>query len=284
MVQGQKEVVYSATTDLANVRQLALSAYRTSGQALRLGFLFAERDIKSLYRKSLLGWVWPFVPILMNTGLFIFLNRTRLINPGELDIPYPLYVFLGSLFFQLFHSCVTTPLTVFSASRDTLSKIFFPREALIVSAGLQITFDFLVKIVVATPVIIWFVGIPPIESLLVPFVIFATMMFGGAISILLVPISLIYKDVQLGLQTLLSVLIFLVPVAFNPAPESFLETIVSLNPVTPLVTVGRQLLTTGAMDGFGQIVLIGLSGILLLVAGLIAFMVTMPIVIERESA
>lgn len=251
-----------------------------------LGWRLALRDLRSRYRQTLLGFVWMFLPVILTTLLFVFLNEAALLNTGNMPagVPYVLYAFLGSLLWQLFVGSVTTPMSIVSGSSGMVARIQFPREALLISALVQVLVNFGVKLVVAIPLVFAFIGPPPLTALLLPLPVLGIVLLGFAIGQLLIPLNLIFHDVQMALGSLLSVLVFLAPVGYAPEAGSTLARLVYLNPVTPLLQVGRSWLTTGWDPHVTGAALVTVGAAALFVLGLVLYLVLMPIVIERQSA
>jgi lipopolysaccharide transport system permease protein len=69
--------------------------------------------------------------------VFIILQAQSVVNFGETDIPYPVYVLVGTTLWQLFTESMNAPLNSVKSSKSMLAKINFPREALIISAFYQ---------------------------------------------------------------------------------------------------------------------------------------------------
>ena len=65
----------------------------TRGLAWRM-FL---RDTRATYRQSFLGYFWLLLPALANTLVWVFLNGAKVVNIDSGDVPYPLFVFTGTV-------------------------------------------------------------------------------------------------------------------------------------------------------------------------------------------
>ena len=78
--------------------------------AHELAFRLFIRDLKSQYRQSFLGFIWVLVPPLLTAGLWVFLNNNKIINVAETKIPYPLFVMIGTILWQVFAESVNQPL------------------------------------------------------------------------------------------------------------------------------------------------------------------------------
>jgi lipopolysaccharide transport system permease protein len=77
------------------------------------------RDITAQYRQSIFGIFWAFVPPLITSLVFILLQSNNILNIGETDIPYPVYVLVGTILWQLFSESLNAPLKN-SSGKDLL--------------------------------------------------------------------------------------------------------------------------------------------------------------------
>jgi lipopolysaccharide transport system permease protein len=54
------------------------------------------RDFMAQFRQKILGYLWALLVPLLSIASFIFLYFTGILNPGVLNVPYPLYILLGT--------------------------------------------------------------------------------------------------------------------------------------------------------------------------------------------
>jgi lipopolysaccharide transport system permease protein len=166
-------------------------------------------------------------------------------------------------------------------SKQMLTKIHFPHEAIMLSAIGQVLVNFGIRLVMLILIFIWF-GLPLTTSLLlVPLGILALIGFGMMLGLLLTPLALLYGDVQKLLNLAISMLFFLTPVIY-PSPTGGLAALVThLNPVTPLLVTTRQWLTGGELTQLGPFVLVSLGTLALSLFGWIVYRLAVPHLIER---
>src|SRR5215213_7676259 len=101
------------------------------------------RDLSAQYRSSVLGYVWVFVPPVMASVPFIYLNSAGLLRMGDTPIPYAAYATVGTIIWQTFVDALNSPLKTATAARSILTRINFPREAILLSGMMQVGFSFL---------------------------------------------------------------------------------------------------------------------------------------------
>jgi lipopolysaccharide transport system permease protein len=253
--------------DLVNSRELAWRLFL--------------RDISAQYRQSILGYLWVFIPPLVASLPFIYLNAQGIVSIGATPIPYAAYAIIGTTIWQVFVDALNAPLRAVTAARPMLTRINLPREAILLSALAQVVLGFLVRLVLLVGVLAWFRIVPPATAVLFPFGILSLILAGFVIGLLLTPLGILYSDVQQTLPIATTFLMLLTPVLY-PAPRSGLGgAIASLNPLTPLVAATRDWITVGATEHVAAFFVITSIALVCLLLGWVAMRVAMPHLIAR---
>jgi lipopolysaccharide transport system permease protein len=241
----------------------------------------AVRDIKAQYRQSYLGIIWAFITPLATAAVWVFLNMTGTIRVTDTGIPYPVYAFSGTLLWSIITEAINSPTTSTNAAKGLLSKINFPKEALIISGIYKLLFNSSVKILLLVAFVFLFGLGFHWSLLLLPFVILAAVLFGITIGLFLTPISMLYKDVGKIVSMGFSFLMYITPVVYSVPETGIMRTIMHINPFTPVILTGRDLLT-GAQPEYLTYYLIVLAACIpLFFLALIMYRISIPILIER---
>lgn len=277
-------IVYSPEAQIRKPRQLVRSMWRDLKASQELSWRLFVRDVSARYRQSLLGVLWAFVPPLITSAIFIILQSKAVINFGETTIPYPVYVLVGTLLWQLFADALNAPLRSVTAAKSMLAKINFPREALIVSAVYLVLFDLLIKLVILAIVFVLFRLHPTWALLLAPFPMLTLVTLGVAVGLFLTPLGVLYTDIATSLPVIVQLLFFVTPVVYTP-PESFpFSTIAYANPISPPLIAARDLIATGTISNVFPFLAVTILSLFLLFIAWVIYRVAMPIIIERMSA
>lgn len=273
--------VYSAEPQMKHPIRLLLAMVSDFGNSRELAWRLFVRNINAQYRQTILGYLWAFLPPILTSVTFVFLNSQKIINISETKFPYPVYVMLGTLLWQGFADAVNHQIKLLSQSRSMLVKIKFPREALILAALSEVLFNFAIRSILFVAVFLWF-GLPvPNTIYLVPVGVASIMLFGFMVGVLLTPLAILYKDIERGLMMILSVWFFLTPVVY-PAPTSWPASIlVKYNPMSPLILTTRDWMTTGSVDNLFPFICVTICSVVLLVLGWIVYRLAMPHLIAR---
>lgn len=277
-------VVYAPVAERGSLAHTLKSMFRDLVGSRELSWRLFVRDLSAQYRQSFFGILWIFIPPIVTSLIFIMLQSRNIINFGETQISYPAYVIIGTLLWQIFVDGLNAPLKAATAAQPLLAKINFPHEALLVSSFYMVAFNALVKFAIIIVVVFFFRLTPTWEILLSPIFIFLLILLGLAVGILLTPIGLLYTDIASSLPILVQLAFFITPVVYQ-VPTTFPFSLIGvLNPVSPLLTAARDLLTLGSTSNWTAPLVVAGITILLLFIGWAYFRVALPIIIERMSA
>jgi len=278
------EVAYTPESQMRNPSRLLRSMWKDLKNSRELARRLFVRDISAKYRQSILGIFWAFFPPIIAGLVFIILQSKQVVNFGETDIPYPVFVLVGTTLWQLFTESLNAPLSAVIQAKPMLAKINFPREALIVSAFYQMLFSLFIKSLIIVGVFLIFRVEVTFGFLLAPLAILVLILLGMSLGLLLTPLGTLYTDIQSGLMMGIQFLFFVTPVVYPP-PQTFPYSLIAiLNPISPILTGARDLLTKGVLtNAYPFFVVSGLTILTLFTAWLI-YRLALPIIIERMSA
>jgi lipopolysaccharide transport system permease protein len=276
--------VYTPASPLRHPLRLAGVMLHDLWAARTLAWRLVVRDISAQYRQTFLGYVWAILPPLMTSLVWIFLNYSQVVVVTTTDVPYPVYAFTGTVFWQLFMDSLNAPLQQINANRSLLSKINFPKEALLLSGAVQVMFSFLIKLILLVGVLLVFrVHLSwTVFLLVVP--IFGLLLLGTTIGIFLVPVGFLYKDIQNGLVIVLGILMYITPVVYPPPGSGLLADLMRLNPLTPLIMTVREILSQGTASFSVEFILVVVGAALSGLVFWIIYRLALPIIAEKMDA
>jgi lipopolysaccharide transport system permease protein len=277
-------VVYTPDSQLHTPGLLLRSMVKDLLASRELAWRLFVRDLSGQYRQSMLGFVWAFIPPIITSLIFIALQSRNVVNFGQTDIPYPVYVLVGTLLWQVFTDSLNAPLKAVTAARPMLVRINFPRESLVLSSIYLVFYNLLIKLIVLAVIFLIFRLELTWGVLLAMFPILMLVVLGIAVGLFLTPLGLLYTDVATSLPIIIQVFFFVTPVVYPP-PQMFPFSLLAIiNPVSPILIAARDLLTKGTLSNLGPLLVIsGLTFVLLFFAWTI-YRVALPIIIERMSS
>lgn len=282
--QHLPEVIYTPESRLRHPLQLLQEMGRDLLASRELAWRLLVRDISAQYRQSFLGIFWAFVPAIATAAGLTLANNAKILNVGATDLPYPAYVMFSVALWQTFTEAVNGPIQAVSTAKSMLSRINFPREAIILSQLGQVFFNFGIKLILIVGLFLWFKMPVAWTVILAPVALIHLIALGTGIGLILAPIAALYEDIPKGLTLVLGLWLFLTPVIYPVPQAGTFATLVQLNPVTPLLVTIRDLATTGVVSnphGFWLMSGLAIAGLLF---GWLFYRVAMPFVVERMSS
>lgn len=277
-----KTTVYSAQASNLSLQGHLQKIIQELPQAHELGFRFFKRNLKALYRQSFLGFGWAIVSPLATAVLWILLRGSNVINMPDTGISYPVFVFTGTILWQIFSEAISVPINQVTENKNMLSKINIPREGLLLSGVYLIIFNTIIKILVLAILYIFYHQEISFSSLvLVPAGIFAIMLCGFSIGLALTPLGMLYQDINKALSVLLPFFMYLTPVVYPAPQEGLVGIIMKINPLATLITQTRNWFTSQPVTDMNSFGLFTLAFIVLFLLSLVVYRLSMPIIIER---
>lgn len=248
-----------------------------------LAYQIAKRDIQAQYRQSFLGIFWAFAPIIANSLVWIFLSSSGTVNLEQPEIPYTLFVVIGTTLWTVFLESLQSPINSVNAGKGIISKINFPKEALLIGGIYKMFFNLILKIVLIVIFLIMFKIVPSSSLVYFPLYLFAIIIFSTALGVLLAPIGLLYSDVGRIINMASSFLMYATPVVFLAPKSGMFKPIFDINPLTNLIIDGRNSLVGLEVNSLFYTIALSIFSIVVLFIGLVIFRKSMPILIEKIS-
>lgn len=239
------------------------------------------RDLSAQYRQTFLGYVWAFLPPLVASMTFIFLNSQGIVKITGTNIPYPAFAMMGTLLWQVFVDAMQSPSQAITQAKPMLAKINFPREAILMAGLYMVVFNFLIRLVLLAGVMFWWKVIP--DSGLVLFVpgMIALIICGTAVGMAVAPIGSLYGDIGRAIPIGAQFLMLLTPVLYPPRVTGLAGWLATWNPVSPLIVTARESLTGQPFTMLPAFFIVFGISILVLLIGWIGFRIAMPHLIAR---
>jgi lipopolysaccharide transport system permease protein len=203
-------------------------------------YYLIRRDFLVRYKQSIVGLLWAILqPIGFTIVFSVFLGALANV-PSQQGIPYPLFALAGLTMWLFFSKALQSGAESTVNSADLLSKIYFPRALIPISALLAAVVDFLVALVVVI-IALFIYGHPPGASILaLPAVVLLAMLvaLGGVLwfSALFVR----YRDIRHLLAFVLLAGMFVTPIVypFELVPHD-LQPLYALNPLVGVLELYR---------------------------------------------
>jgi lipopolysaccharide transport system permease protein len=234
-------------------------------------YFLTWRDVKVRYKQATLGVAWTVIQPLMTMVIFslIFGQLAKLPSDG---IPYPIFSYAALLPWQLFSVTLTRASTSLVSNANLLTKVYFPRLIIPLSAITAGLVDFAISFLVLLGLMLYYGIFPNWVVLLLPFLVLFAVLTALGVGLWLSALNVQYRDVQHMVPFVVQVWMFASPVAYSAGliPKGLWRIVYGLNPMAGVIQGFRWVLLNGKPPDELMIVAV-IMVMMLLGSGLIYF-------------
>jgi lipopolysaccharide transport system permease protein len=199
-------------------------------------YMITWRDIKVKYKQSVMGFLWAvLMPMLVVlAGILVRFGMAQ-ISGKPVALADIVTVSVKALPWSFFVASIRFATSSLVASSSLVTKIYFPREILPLSAILSQLVDFLVAAALLT--VVFVVAQIGLSFFLfwVPLLIVLLLILTAAFGLFLAAANLFFRDVKYIVETVLTFAIFFTPVLYEAKLAGRWEWVLLLNPVAPIL-------------------------------------------------
>jgi lipopolysaccharide transport system permease protein len=224
------------------------------------------RELKVRYRQTLLGAGWILLQPLLTVVVMSTIFGAILRVPSH-GVPYPIFVLSALLPWSFFASSINRACWSLLSNAHIITKIYFPRILIPVSAVLAGLVDLLVGMVLLAGVLLAYGTAPSLRLLFIVPLTLVLALVALAFSLWASAANVRYRDLSFVVPFVTQIWMYLTPVIYPldlvPARYRFLF---EINPMTPVVSTFRWAVTGDANPPPPLVtaVSLGLAGVLLL--------------------
>jgi len=214
-----------------------------------LFYFLSWRDIKVRYKQTAFGILWAILQPFLTMVIFtIFFGRIAGISSN--DIPYPIFVYVGLLFWNYFSNSLSSASSALVSNQAIIQKIYFPKIIMPVASTLVFLIDFLFASAILIALMAFYHFSPTLIGILliIPSLIITFLSFSG-LGLIFSAINVKYRDVRYALPFFIQLLIFVTPVIYPTNILGKYQWLWYLNPMSGVIeTIRAGLLGTGAIN------------------------------------
>jgi lipopolysaccharide transport system permease protein len=236
-------------------------------------YFLVWRDIKVRYKQTAIGVAWAVLqPLLTMTIFWIFLGKLAHL-PSD-GLPYPVFYFAGLVPWTYFSASLNYSTNTVVSHQALLTKVYFPRLVLPISAVLSGLVDFAIGFVLLLIVTLGYHIVPGISLLWLPLLLLLALGTALGVGLWLSALNALYRDVRYVMGFLVQFWMFASPVMY---PSSLVAkhghiwaVLYGLNPMAGVIDGFRWALT-GRGNPPGLLVAVSASVVALVLAGGLMF-------------
>lgn len=232
-----------------------------------LFYFLSWRDILVRYKQTVIGIIWALVRPFLTMVIFtvVFSKIAKLPSNG---VPYPIMVFAALLPWQFFANSLSESSNSLLSNANIISKVYFPRLVLPISAVVTSFVDFLISFFLLIVLMFYYHFTPTWKLCTLPVFIILAVISALGPGFLIAALSVKYRDFKYVVPFIVQFGFFISPVGFNTnvIPEKW-RLLYSLNPMVGIIDGFRWAVTGKA----GNLYIPGFLISLFLVAALLIY-------------
>jgi lipopolysaccharide transport system permease protein len=229
-------------------------------------YFLVWRDIKVRYKQTLIGAGWAVLQPLLAMTVFTLIFGMLAKIPSD-GLPYPVFYFCALLPWMYFAGALATATNTIVDHQRVITKVFFPRVLLPVSAVLAGLLDLAIGFVLLLGMLAYYGMVPTIHMTLLPLFVLLALATALGVGLWLSALNALYRDVRYVVPFVVQIWMFASPVVYPaslvPAEWRWLY---GLNPMAGVIE-GFRWAVTGSGESPGTTLLASSLAVLLILFG-----------------
>jgi lipopolysaccharide transport system permease protein len=236
-----------------------------------LVYFLSKRDVTVRYKQTIVGALWAVLqPLLLAAVFTIFLGQLTDV-PSE-GTPYALFALSGMTIWLFMAGALARCSESTLSSSELISKVYFPRIVVPLSAIAAPVVDFATAFAVLLIILVAAGEAPGAQVLLAPVVFAVAAAIAVGAGLWLSALVVRYRDVSLAIPFVIQVLLFVTPILYplSLVPDEY-HALYALNPLVGVLETFRWTVLPDASAPGALLLIPAATGVLLLLSGLIYF-------------
>jgi len=240
-----------------------------------LFYFLVLREIKVLYKQTILGFSWAIIRPVFSMIIFsiIFGELAKIPSDG---IPYPIFSYTALVPWVYFSSSMTKSTQSLVGSTGIFTKVYFPRMIIPLTPVIAGLVDFLIALGIVFIMLFWYGIVPTWNILWLPVFIFIMILTSSGIGMWLSALAIQYRDIRHAINFLSQLMLYAAPVVWPMSllKDKFGDSIAfwyGLYPMAGVIEGFRYAIIGQNIMQWNLILLGGLSGISLFISGALYF-------------
>ena len=217
-----------------------------------------KRDFFAQYRKSFLGSTWIFISPVVGILSWLFLQMSGVLTPGDVGIPYPAYVLVGTSMWGLFMSLYQSASNTLISGSGLITQVNYPHEALffqqLATQLANFIFTFTLNLIVLFILRLsqpeaFAVSFPTFGMLWFPLVVLPLFFVGSAFGLIASMVNVVASDIGRVVNVGLGFGMYVTPIIYSSdaVTNPLILTLIEWNPLTYLICSARDILIYGQL-------------------------------------
>jgi len=173
------------------------------------------RDISVRYKQTALGTAWSVIRPLTTMLIMVLVFSVIAKLPAEPGIPYPLMVLAGITVWTFFANAFTQVSNSVTLNANLVTKVYFPRLIMPLSAVAVSFLDFLVSLGLFILIAAWYRFVPDWHILFLPVFMLLALLAAFAFGLFFAVINVRFRDIGQLIPFLVQVGFYVCPIAYS---------------------------------------------------------------------
>jgi lipopolysaccharide transport system permease protein len=229
------------------------------------------RDIKVLYKQTVLGFGWAILRPLFSMVVFsvVFGRLAKIPSDG---IPYPLFSFAALVPWTYFQTAITQSTNSLIGGAQMISKVYFPRIIVPLAPVVAGLVDFVIALTIVGVMMAYYGTAPTVNIAFLPLMILIMTLTAASVGLWLSVLAIQYRDVKFAMQFVAQLLMYAAPVVWPASlvPERF-RLLYGLYPMAGVIEGFRSSLLGHNPMPWDLIVMGSVTAVVLFVSGSLYF-------------
>ena len=178
-----------------------------------LFYFLVTRDIKVLYKQTILGFGWAILRPVFSMIVFtvVFGRLAKVPSDG---IPYPLFSYVALVPWTYFQTSMTQSTGSLILGARLVSKVYFPRILIPLAPVIAGLADFVIALSIVAVLMVWYGVAPTTGVVFLPLLVVIMVLTAAAVGLWLSILAAQYRDVRYAVQFLVQLLMYAAPVVW----------------------------------------------------------------------
>jgi ABC-type polysaccharide/polyol phosphate export permease len=241
-----------------------------------------KRDFVAQFRQKIMGYCWIVIAPLMGIVPFVFLHRVGIFNPGQTDMPYPVFIVMGMGIWGFLTSAFSVVSGGLQNNQDLIMRTNIPKITFAITGMANLLYNLIVHCLVVAVFLLIMGKVPSAWAIVYPLALLPIIFFGVGLGLMFSVIGTVARDLSSIMATLLNLLMFVSSVVYQPDfNHGFLKVVTIWNPFTYLVDCPRTLFVSGHFPHVQGFAWASLFAVVVLFLGIHSFYLVKDKVAER---
>ncbi|MCB0164564.1 MAG: ABC transporter permease [Anaerolineae bacterium] len=187
-----------------------------------LFYFLVWRDIKVLYKQTVLGFAWAIIRPVFSMIVFslVFGRLAQIPSDG---VPYPIFSYAALVPWTYFSTAMTNSTQSLVSNAGMFTKVYFPRLVIPLTPVLAGLVDFAIAFLLVGVLMVWYGIAPTWNVLFLPLLIMLMVLTAAGVGLTLSALAIQYRDIRFAMPFASQLLMYAAPVVWpvSLVPDQF---------------------------------------------------------------